>query len=798
MASHKHCTAHSEHGCAHQAPQVHEHSHDHGSCHTDEPDGAADDDPEHRPRSSSSTKLPQMIRGDSTRSVFNVQGLCCQSEARLIDEQLQKLDGIFDLTINIPAGTVAVYYQPESLTPAQITASIARVGLKAELRQSVLRKPAGTTTFANPQFITMAIGVVLLVLASIAHVVTGLNAAAIPLFIASIIIGGAYVFRAAFTAARLKQLDISVLMTIAVVGAVGIGEWFEAATVVVLFAFAEWLEGMSMTRARRAISEMMELAPPLALVRRGLTEVEVPIDDVQVGDIVIVKPGSKIPVDGTVLSGKSDVNEAPITGESVAALKSVGSTVFAGTLNGRGSMVVRTDVATANSTLAKIIDTVEDARANQSEAERFIDRFARIYTPAVVAIAVLVTTIPPLLFNGVWETWFYRALVFLVIACPCALVISTPIATVAGLTRAAREGILIKGGRILEQLAKIKAIAFDKTGTLTIGKPSVISIVPVDGITKELLLEIAAAAELNSEHHLADAIVREARARNLAIDDAKIEHFSAEIGEGVEAEILLANTTVEDPQFAKVLVGTPALFKRAGIDTTPFEANWIALEEQAQTVVGISRDGAFIGLIGIADTPRPQAAGAIAQLDSLGIASPYLLTGDNRATALAIAHAVGLNDEQHVHARLLPQDKVARIQELVKTHSSVAMVGDGINDAPALAAATVGIAMGAAGTDIALESADVALMSDDLQKIPESVQIARKTVAIIRQNIAIALVLKLIFLTLAIFGLATLWMAIAADMGASLIVIFNALRLLGRQKAQPAQNHTHQLQSHHV
>ncbi len=797
MASHKHCATHSEHGCGHQAPQIHEHSHDHGSCHTDEPDGAADDDPEHRPRSSTDVKSPQMIRGESTRSVFNVEGLCCQSEARLIDEQLQKLDGIFDLTINIPAGTVAVYYQPEALTPAQITASIARVGLKAELRQSVLRKPAGTTTFANPRFITMAIGVVLLALASIAHLVTSLNAAAIPLFIASIVVGGAYVFRSAFAAARLRQLDISVLMAIAVAGAVGIGEWFEAATVVVLFAFAEWLEGMSMARARHAISEMMELAPPLALVRRGQAEVEVPIDDVQIGDVVIVKPGAKIPVDGTVISGKSDVNEAPITGESVAAIKTAGSTVFAGTLNGRGSMEVRTDVATANSTLAKIIDTVEDARANQSEAERFIDRFARIYTPAVVAIAVLVTTVPPLLFSGDWKTWFYRALVFLVIACPCALVISTPIATVAGLTRAAREGILIKGGRILEQLAKIKAIAFDKTGTLTIGKPSVTSILPADGITEELLLEIAAAAEINSEHHLGDAIVREARTRNLAIHDAKIEHFSAEIGEGVEAGVLLANA-VENTAFAKILVGTPALFKRAGVDTTRFDARWTALEEQAQTVVGISRDDEFIGLIGIADTPRPQAAGAIAQLASLGIASPYLLTGDNRATALAIAHAVGLNNDQHVYARLLPQDKVTRIQELAKTHGSVAMVGDGINDAPALAAATVGIAMGAAGTDIALESADVALMSDDLQKIPESMQIARKTVAIIRQNIAIALVLKIIFLTLAIFGMATLWMAIVADMGASLIVIFNALRLLGRKKPEPTHNHTHQLHSHHV
>ncbi len=737
-------------------------------------------------------------RGETIRSIFDVEGLCCQSESRLIEEQLHGLDGIFELSINIPAGTLAVYYQPEAVSPTEISESIARVGMKASLRKSVLRAPAGTTTFANPRFITMALGVVLLVLASIAHLVASLSAAAVPLFIASILIGGAYVFRSAYNAVRLKQLDISVLMTIAVIGALGIGEWFEAATVVVLFAFAEWLEGMSMTRARRAISEMMELAPPTAVVLRGQTETEIPIDDVQIGDVVIVRPGAKVPVDGTVLSGKSDINEAPITGESVPALKSTGSPVFAGTLNGRGRLEIRTDQSPANSTLAKIIDTVEDARANQSSAERFIDRFARIYTPAVVAIAVLVTTIPPLFFAGAWETWFYRALVFLVIACPCALVISTPIATVAGLTRAARQGILLKGGRVLEQLSKIKAIAFDKTGTLTRGKPAVTSILAADGINNDLLLTIAAAAELHSEHHLGDAIVRTARSRNLAFDTAQIEHFTAEVGEGVEADIRMPNDS-PDATPAKIRVGTPALFERIGIDTSAFRAQWTALEEQAQTVVGVSRDAQFIGLIGIADTARPQAAAAIAGLAKIGIAAPYLLTGDNQATAHAVAREVGLNPD-NVHARLLPQDKVNRIQELVQTHHAVAMVGDGINDAPALAAATVGIAMGAAGTDIALESADVALMSDDLRKIPESVHIARRTVAVIRQNVALALGLKIIFLALAIFGVATLWMAIAADMGASLLVIFNALRLLARDKnaTEHSHNHNHELHSHHA
>ncbi len=712
----------------------------------------------------------------STRSVFDVEGLCCQSEARLIEEKLRELQGIFDIAINIPAGTVATYYRPELVTPARITASLNTIGIKARVRDSVVRTQPSATPFANARFATMGIGVVLLILASVARYALALDGPATALFASAIAIGGVFVFRAAFLAARHKQLDISVLMSIAVVGAVALGEWFEAATVVVLFAFAEWLEGLSMARARRAITDLMELAPPVATVRRGLHEVELSIDDVVVGDVVIVRPGAKIPVDGTVISGKSDVNEAPITGESLPAIKSEGSQVFAGTLNGRGSLEVHTDTPTSKSTLAHIIDAVEEARANQSSAERFIDRFARVYTPGVVILAALVAVIPPLLFAGLWQEWFYRALVFLVIACPCALVISTPIATVAGLARAARRGILIKGGRILELLGGLKAVAFDKTGTLTEGKPRVTAVVSAEGVDESELLALAAMAELRSEHHLAEAIVQEARRRELAIDDSRLGHFMAEIGEGVEAEVFvsLAQTPTQ------VRVGTRALLERAGVEQRALEQRWEALEAQAQTVVGISRDGQLIGLVAIADTVRPQAREALARLSALGLGEHHLLTGDNPATARAIAAEVGVGDAG-VHARLLPQDKVEMVHRLTAAHGVVAMVGDGINDAPALAAASVGIAMGAAGADVALESADVALMSDDLNKIAEAVEIGRRTVAIIQQNIAIALGFKVVFLTLAMIGVATLWMAIVADMGASLLVIFNALRLLARE-----------------
>ncbi|MFU8802439.1 MAG: heavy metal translocating P-type ATPase [Bradymonadaceae bacterium] len=745
MASENHCSSHAGH--------THDQSH---GC-----DGDA------------AIKLPPPTpAAETTRSIFDVEGLCCQSEARLIEDKLAGVAGIHHITVNIPAGTVSAYYLPELVNPTRIAESLTSIGMRARERRSLARARPTRGALSSPRFRTMAVGAVFVLLAALTHYLLELPTVAIGLFIAAILVGGVFVFRSAFIAARHKQFDISVLVTIAVVGAAAIGEWFEASTVIVLFAFAEWLEDVSMGRARQAITDLMELAPPVAIVRRGGHEVEVDVENVIVGDIVVVKPGSKIAVDGIIIAGKTDIDESPITGESVPVIKTVGATVYAGTMGGRGSIDVRTIHLASKSTLAHIIDAIEEARENQSTTERFIDRFARIYTPAVVGLAALVALIPPLFLGALWGEWFYRALVFLVIACPCALVISTPIATVAGLARAARQGILIKGGRYLEMLGKLQVIAFDKTGTLTTGRPTVTRVVAVDGVDETEVLDAAAFAEMRSEHHLGRAIIEEAHSRGIATDASRIVEFSAELGEGVDARRQAADGSEET-----LLVGTMSLLSRHHVELSDWLPSWQALEEKGQTVVGVARDNRFLGLIAIADIPRPHATEALERLRELGIKEIHLLTGDNPSSAGAVAAETGILANR-VHAGLLPAHKVDKVRALTRTHGYVAMIGDGINDAPALAAASVGVAMGAAGTDVALESADVALMADDLSRLSDAINTGRRTLSIIKQNVVVAIGLKLIFLVLAAAGIATLWMAIIADMGASLLVIFNAMRLL--------------------
>jgi len=723
-------------------------------------------------------------RSQTQRSIFDVEGLCCQSEARLIEDKLAGMAGLDHITINIPAGTVSAYYRPELLAPSAITESLTSIGMRARERRSLIRARSTEHATRSPRFLTMIAGAALVLVAAIVRYGMGMPLASVFLFSAAIAVGGLFVFRSALVAARHKQFDISVLVTIAVIGAALIGEWFEAATVIILFAFAEWLEAMSMGRARKAIQDLMELAPPVATVRRDGKEIEIDVEEVRVGDIAIVRPGGKISVDGLIVEGRSDIDEAPITGESVPVIKTVGAAVYAGTMNGRGSLEIKTTQPAHKSTLAHIIDAIEDARENQSTTERFIDRFARIYTPIVVGLATLVALIPPLAFGQPGEEWFYRALVFLVIACPCALVISTPIATVAGLASAAREGILIKGGRFLEILGKLNAVAIDKTGTLTAGRPSVTSVVAVNADDEAMVLMTAAFAELRSEHHLGRAIIAEAHRRGIATAEAKLIDFQAELGEGVEARFY---SDEGDP--VQVAVGTLSLVNRHlgqhGPPSPEIEGTWRELEAMGQTVVGVARQRVLLGLIALADVPRPQASRAIEDLKGMKLSEVHILTGDNPSSAALIAAQAGVAHHR-VHAGLLPQDKVEKVRELSSSFGHVAMIGDGINDAPALAAATVGIAMGAAGTDAALESADVALMADDLTRLPEAIRIGRDTLRIIKQNIVVAVGLKIIFLALAAAGIATLWMAIVADMGASLIVIFNAMRLL--KKRVPTEN----------
>lgn len=629
----------------------------------------------------------------------------------------------------------------------------------------------------DTHFIAVLVGLVTTVAAVAMTYGFGQPLAGTMLYGVAVLSGGYYVFGNAIGSLRHGHLDINVLMTIAVAGAIGLGEWFEAATVVVLFAFAEWLEGLSMERARGAIRELMELAPAVARLVEGDEEREVPVEQVMVGEMLSVRPGERIPLDGVVTRGMGAVDESPITGESQPVAKEPGDSVYAGSMNDQGHLTVEVTAPPSESTIAHVIRAIESAQANRAESERFIERFTRWYTPVVVLIAVLVAVIPPL-FVGGWEEWFYRALVLLVISCPCALVIATPITTVSALARSARDGVLIKGGAYLEALAGLKAVVFDKTGTLTKAELSVVDIVAFESSTDEVLA-VAAAAERRSEHHLARAIVRFAKERGLDIADAG--NFTAHPGRGIEA-YLGVNSCGSSCESARstadrILVGAHRLFEAEGIDVEADAEAWRTLQAKGATVVGVMRGEQLLGLIACRDTVREGAAEVLTELRQLGIDDITMCTGDNAEVARQVADAVGIAPDR-VHPSLLPADKVAvLLATRERVGGAVAMVGDGINDAPALAAADIGIAMGAAGTDIALETAHVALMGDDLSRLPQTVRLARRSVQTIWQNVALALVIKLVVLGMAVAGYASIWLAIAADMGTSLLVIANAMKL---------------------
>jgi Cd2+/Zn2+-exporting ATPase len=518
-----------------------------------------------------------------------------------------------------------------------------------------------------------------------------------------------------------------------------------------------------MERARGAIRALMDLTPAEALVRRGGVEQVRPVDEVRIGDVVIVKPGEKIPLDGQVSAGSSEVNQAPVTGESLPADKTPGDDVFAGTINGRGVLEIEVTRLRRDSMLARIIHLVERAQAQRAPSQAFVDRFARVYTPSVLVLAVLVAFVPPLALGGAWGTWIYRSLVLLVISCPCALVISTPVSIVSALAAAARKGVLIKGGAHLERIAEVRCVAFDKTGTLTKGRLHVMDVVPVDGAGPAEVLRIAASLERRSEHPIGRAIVERALAGGVTLAEA--QGVQSLPGRGAEGTV----------GSHEVLVGSHRLFEERGLCSPASERALDRLSTQGCSTVMVGAGGTSIGVIGVADEMREAAKGAVELLRQQGIEHVVLLTGDNEAAAKTLADAAGLDDYR---AGLLPEDKVAAVEDLRRRYGVLAMVGDGVNDAPALAAADVGIAMGAAGTDVALETADAALMADELLKIPYTVRLSRATTRNIRANIAFSLVLKAAFLVMAVLGTATLWAAVVADMGASLVVIANALRLL--------------------
>jgi Cd2+/Zn2+-exporting ATPase len=701
-----------------------------------------------------------MMKNVDQYSVLYIREMCCADEQRSIEKKLRSLPYVKSYNFNLVARKL---YVTHSLSTDSLISALKDVGFVAKTFSNQMEAPA---SFFGRNSTT----VVSLVAASFTLTGIGLSwfgvdeHSLIPIFTIAIIVGGWKIAVKGWKAATVFSLDMNALMSIAVLGAMAIGKWEEGAVVIVLFAFAQVLEEMSMRRTRKALSSLLEIAPTMATVRRDFFEVNVPIEEVEIDDIIVIRPGERIPVDGEVVKGHSFVNQAAITGESVPAEKILGSAVYAGTMNEQGSLEIKTMKAGKDTTLAHIVHLVEEAQAQRSPSQDFVGRFAKVYTPVVIGTALLVGLVPPLYFAQGFGEWFYRALVLLVIACPCALVISTPVAIVSGLTAAARQGILIKGGRYLEEAAKIKAILFDKTGTLTYGAPSVTDILELNSIPAKEILRIAALGEMKSEHSLASAIVAKAQDEELDLT-ANVDHFEAIAGRGIIIHL-------DDVEY---IVGSHQFVEERGLCSPAVESQIGILEAQGKTTIVVCTRSGALGIIAVADAIRNESRGAIRDLKKSGIQKIVMLSGDSNVVAHSAAASLGIED---CFAEFMPTDKVAFAKDMVARYGSVAMVGDGINDAPALAASSLGIAMGGTGTDVALETADVVLVKDNLSKISSLISIGKKSMAVVKQNIALALAVKAVFLLLGVLGFASLWMAVVADDGVTLIVVLNSLRLL--------------------
>lgn len=719
---------------------------------------------------------------DDQQLTYKIHGMDCVEEVAVLKRALGPLVGDERLAFDILNSKLMIQEGAKEVSADIVIQAVAKTGMRAEVwTETGDEQPeAGLWQTHGRTILTATSGTFGLVgLLTHAWFAGGFAAAfgseglgiadtvpfpAIVLYLIGIAAGVWLVFPKACRAAVGMRPDMNLLMTIAVVGAAAIGEWFEAATVAFLFSLSLLLESWSVSRARRAIASLMDLTPPIARIRNADgSEAEVSPDQVAVGAMFIVRPGEKIPLDGNISRGTSDVNQAPITGESVPVTKSEGSEVFAGTINGDGILEVRCTKPASNTTLARIIRMVGEAQSRRAPSEKWVEKFARVYTPVVMALALTILLVPTLLLDGQWSEWLYRSLVLLVIACPCALVISTPVSVVAALAAAARNGVLIKGGVYVEAPATLQAIAMDKTGTLTEGKPSLVDVVPMSGHDETELLQRVAALESHSNHPLARAIVAAAKDKDISIPEA--EEFEIIQGKGATGRI----------NGKTYWLGSHRYLEERGQETTDVHERLEAMQQAGRTVVVVGNENHVCGFITLADKLRPTAAATLKQLRDTGVQHLVMLTGDNEGTAQAIASEAGIDE---VLAELLPEDKVSAVESLVQKYDKVAMIGDGVNDAPALGRATLGIAMGAAGSDAAIETADIALMSDDLSKLPWLIDHSRRTLSIIRQNITFSLAVKALFVVLTFAGYASLWAAIAADMGASLLVIFNGLRLL--------------------
>ncbi|KWD14967.1 hypothetical protein WM34_06825 [Burkholderia ubonensis] len=758
---HGHAHEHGE-GAVHDDGEAHDHDHDHDHDH------AAGDCCAPAALTLAPLPVSQATASGDVRSAFRIMQMDCPTEETLIRKKLGGMREVSALEFNLMQRMLTVEHAPGA--QAAIAGAIRTLGMTPEAASADAPPSRARAEPAKPWWPLALAGVA--AIASEAASWVGLPSwLAAVLALGAVLACGITTYKKGWIALRNGNLNINALMSIAVTGAMAIGQWPEAAMVMVLFTIAELIEAKSLDRARNAIQGLMRLAPDTATVRDADGSWRtVEAAQVALGAIVRVKPGERIGLDGEVVGGRSTVNQAPITGESLPVEKTAGDTVFAGTINESGSFEYRVTAVASNTTLARIIHAVEEAQGAKAPTQRFVDQFARVYTPIVFAIALLVAVAPPLVAGGAWHEWIYRALVLLVIACPCALVISTPVTIVSGLAAAARRGILVKGGVYLEEGRKLGWLALDKTGTITHGKPVqtdfVLRAADVDAAR---VRHLAASLAARSDHPVSQAIAAAARAEGAA-PFADVQDFEALVGRGVRGAI----------DGARYWLGNHRLVEELARCSPSLEAQLGALEREGKSVVMLIDETRVLGVFAVADTIKDTSRAAIAELHALGIRTA-MLTGDNPHTAQAIARQAGIDDAR---GNQLPEDKLAAVEELATSGAgAVGMVGDGINDAPALARADIGFAMGAMGTDAAIETADVALMDDDLRKIPAFVRLSRATHRVLVQNIGFALGVKLVFLGLTVAGLGTMWMAVFADAGASLIVVGNGLRLLARSKA---------------
>lgn len=683
---------------------------------------------------------------------------------RSFRKKLQSIDGIVNLKVDHSSNRLKVEH---TLTEIELNELMQKEGLQPYRTGQERKLPRQSSGFNRRNTILTVLSGIFAVTGLILQQIPAQNPIIVPVFLMAIFLGGYSFVVKGFKEARHRTLGMNFLMSIAVLGAIIIGEWTEAAMVVFLFSLAQLLESYTIQRARNSIKSLINLAPNIALLKTGSETIEKPVEEIKIGEVILIKPGYRIPLDGEVVLGASRVNQAPITGESLPVEKHEGDSVFAGTLNQEGILEVRVSKPFEDSTLSRIIHLVEEAQGQRAPIQLTVEKFARYYTPVVVIFAALLAIVPPLLLGAQFEVWFYRALVLLVISCPCALVISTPVTLVSALSNAARLGILLKGGAYLEKFSKLEVLAFDKTGTLTFGRPTVQDLVTFNSFTEEEVIKIAVSIESNSEHAVANAIENYAMSKR--IQPIKVENFRIYPGLGAEGEI----------SGTRYYIGNHNFFEKNSRCDAQIHEHLKKVENKKETVIILGSGEQILGIFSIADEIRPEAGEVIEKLKKMGIEKTIMLTGDNRVTAAAIASLAGIDE---CYAALLPEDKVKTIQKLKDKYQHVGMIGDGVNDAPALATATIGISMGVSGSDAAIETSDISLMKDNLFNLISLKKLSHKTVRIIQQNIFISIFLKAVFFILAIPGYATLWMAVFADMGASLIVIFNGLRTLRIKK----------------